>query len=425
MSNDLDIIAQLEKRIGKKLPRLDKIDWDSIGYQADNRGRVIGLGLRKFQLTELPEEIVQLQNLQTLYLVDNKLIQLPKEIGQLQKLQTLGLATNQLTRLPQEIGQLQNLQTLGLAANQLTQLPEEIGQLQNLRVLDLGNAQLTQLPKEIGQLQNLQILDLDNNRLTQLPREIGQLHLQKFYWGRNQLTHLSKELLQLNLEIKWGLGILEEGLSVVDNPFQTPPIEIVKQGRQAIIDYYNALESQPDRPLNELKLLLIGDGGAGKTSLLKRLLGQAFDPNESQTHGINLNTIDLPLPATPHLSGDTVKLHCWDFGGQEIMHATHQFFLSKRSLYVLVLDSRREAKTDYWLKHIQSFGDKSPIILVINKIDENPSFDLPRQPLQKYNIAHFCRLSCRTGEGLDALKQAIQQTIPQVELVQTVFPSRW
>ncbi len=92
---------------------------------------------------------------------------------------------------------------------------------------------------------------------------------------------------------------------------------------------------------------------------------------------------------------------------------------------MLVLDSRREAKTDYWLKHIQSFGDKSPIILVINKIDENPSFDLPRQPLQKYNIAHFCRLSCRTGEGLDALTQAIQQTLPQVELVQTHFPPRW
>ncbi len=319
MSNDLDIIAQLEKRIGEKLLRLDKIGEFSVGYQVDNRGQVIGLGSHECQLTELPKELVQLQNLQRLRLRDNQLTQLPKEIGQLQNLQVLSLLENQLTQLPKEIGQLQNLQTLGLAANQLTQLPEEIGQLQNLRVLDLGNTQLTQLPKEIGQLQNLQILDLDNNRLTQLPREIGQLHLQKFYLGRNQLTHLSKELLQLNLEIKWGLGILEEGLSVVDNPFQTPPIEIVKQGRQAIIDYYNALEFQQDRPLNELKLLLIGDGGAGKTSLLKRLLGQAFDPNESQTHGINLNTLDLPLPASPHLSGGTVKLHCWDFGGQEII----------------------------------------------------------------------------------------------------------
>jgi hypothetical protein len=40
-------------------------------------------------------------------------------------------------------------------------------------------------------------------------------------------------------------------------------VEIVKQGRQAIIDYYAALEEEPDRPLNESKLILIGDGAAG------------------------------------------------------------------------------------------------------------------------------------------------------------------
>jgi GTPase SAR1 family protein len=57
------------------------------------------------------------------------------------------------------------------------------------------------------------------------------------------------------------------------------------------------------------------------------------------------------------------------------MHATHQFFLSKRSVYILVLDGRRDEKTEYWLKHVEAFGGGSPVIIAINKIDENPAFD--------------------------------------------------
>jgi internalin A len=44
----------------------------------------------------------------------------------------------------------------------------------------------------------------------------------------------------------------------------------------------------------------------------------------------------VPLPN----SQDQAHLNVWDFGGQEIMHATHQFFLTRRSLYLLVLSGR-------------------------------------------------------------------------------------
>ena len=105
--------------------------------------------------------------------------------------------------------------------------------------------------------------------------------------------------------------------------------------------------------MNEVKVLLVGEGGSGKTSLVKRLMGQGFDPNESQTHGINIRHKDF-APPTP--GSDPVHVRFWDFGGQEIMHATHQFFLSQRSVYVLVLDARKEEAAEYWLKHIESFG---------------------------------------------------------------------
>ncbi|MBT4627428.1 MAG: hypothetical protein HOC63_12145, partial [Rhodospirillales bacterium] len=65
------------------------------------------------------------------------------------------------------------------------------------------------------------------------------------------------------------------------------------------------------------------------------------------------------------------------------MHATHQFFLSHRSLYILVLDGRRDEKTEYWLKNIESFGGNSPILIVMNKIDQNPSFELNQRFLKE------------------------------------------
>ena len=110
---DLDIIAQLEQRIGRKLEKLEKIEWwDSkqpIGYQLNDQQQVISLSLHRCELTELPPKIAQLQNLQVLRLDFNQLRALPPEIAQLQNLQVLSLRFNQLRTLPSEIAQLQNL----------------------------------------------------------------------------------------------------------------------------------------------------------------------------------------------------------------------------------------------------------------------------------------------------------------------------
>ena len=277
-----------------------------------------------------------------------------------------------------------------------------------------------------GQLQNLSSLGLGDNQLKELPAWLLALkNLQKLYLHSNKIRKLPKEILDLNLEIEWKYWGSEKAIYVKDNPFETPPVEIVKQGNQAIADYYAALESKPTtttdtktqsttvvdskpQPLNESKLILIGDGGAGKTSLMKRLLRQEFNPQESQTHGININTLELA-----HQNQD-IKLHCWDFGGQQIMHATHQFFLSKRSLYLLVFDSRRETQPDYWLKHIQTFGNNAPVIIAINKIDENSHFSLPKRKLiQQYpNIKHIAHISCATQDGIDTSKPTSKTYYP-------------
>lgn len=62
------------------------------------------------------------------------------------------------------------------------------------------------------------------------------------------------------------------------------------------------------------------------------------------------------------------------------MHATHQFFLTPRSLYLLVLSGRQgreDSDATYWLALINSFAGDSPVILILNKIKEY-LFDVDR-----------------------------------------------
>ncbi|MBP0017481.1 MAG: GTP-binding protein [Cyanobacteria bacterium SBLK] len=207
----------------------------------------------------------------------------------------------------------------------------------------------------------------------------------------------------------------------VGSKLQNPPLEIVARGREAVISYFVA-RSTRERELNEVKFLLVGHGGAGKTSLLKALLKEPFDSNESQTHGINIHSLYHTTA-----SNRLVVLKSWDFGGQEIMHATHQFFLSKRSVYIVVLDGRKEEQAEYWLKHVQAFGGDAPVIVVLNKSDENRGYDVNRKFLrQKYpGIVEFVRVSCLSKTGLDELREAISQALDRVELLKTRWPQSW
>ncbi|HOY21257.1 MAG TPA: COR domain-containing protein [Haliscomenobacter sp.] len=173
--------------------------------------------------------------------------------------------------------------------------------------------------------------------------------------------------------------------------------------------------------LNEVKVTLVGEGASGKTSLVKRLLNSSFDKKEAQTHGIKI------IKHKFKVQGEDFLVNFWDFGGQEIMHATHQFFLTKRCLYVLVLDSRKDEKAEYWLNYIQSFGGNAPVIVVLNKIDENPSFDVNRQFLSKKysNIQAYYKVSCANGDGINVLKKDIMSHLWGLELRSTAFPKGW
>ncbi len=136
-------------------------------------------------------------------------------------------------------------------------------------------------------------------------------------------------------------------------------------------------------------------------------------PQENKTEGIAVHRWPLTIPR-PH-GATEVRVNIWDFGGQEIMHATHQFFLTKRTIYLLVVDARQseaDNRLDYWLKIIPSFGDDSPVLLIGNKCDQYP-LDLDSRSLMlKYSqVKRILETSCSNQHGIQKLREAITEQI--------------
>jgi internalin A len=381
------------------------------------------LYLSENQLTTLPDLFGQLTELNYLNLSDNQLTDVPESLGQLGQLWRLYLSRNRLTRLPESLGELTHLGSLDVSGNNLTKLPESFGHLSQLDHLKLSNNRLTSLPQSFGQLTGLRSLDLSKNQLTTLPDSFGRLSPLEFLdLSDNQLTRLPESLRYLKL-LRTLLLFENDPLglpsNVVDPSQWTGKVSAPNQ----ILEYYFQLR-RGSRPLNEAKLILVGRGEVGKTSLVNRLVNNRFDKAEKKTDGIRITDWNIRLR-----DEESVRLNIWDFGGQEIMHATHQFFLTRRSLYILVLNGRsggEDAEAEYWLRLVESFGGDSAVIVVLNKIREHP-FDLNRPALQRKfpSIREFIKTDCEDRMGIDQLRRAIERETDRLEGLRDEFPQSW
>ncbi|NER88741.1 MAG: leucine-rich repeat protein [Moorea sp. SIO3A2] len=351
------------------------------------------LDLSDNQLTTVPESIGKLTNLTQLDLGSNKLITVPKSISRLTKLNQLNLSDNKLTTVPESIGNLSRLTELNLSDNKLTTVPESLTKLTNLNLLDLSDNKLTTVPESLTKLTNLTELDLSDNQLKTVP---------------DSITKLTK-LTQLDLRI---------------NPLETPPIEIAKNGIEAIRDYFRQLKEGKDY-IYEAKLLIVGEAGAGKTTLAKKIENPDYQlqENEKSTEGIDIIQWEFPLD-----NGREFRVNIWDFGGQEIYHATHQFFLTKRSLYTLVADTRKE-DTDfhYWLKIVELLSDNSPLLIIKNeKQDRHREINERALRGQFTNLKKTLATNLATNRGLEDILTQIKFDISNLpHIKEAALPRTW
>jgi GTPase SAR1 family protein len=175
-------------------------------------------------------------------------------------------------------------------------------------------------------------------------------------------------------------------LDVDGESIEVPPPEVVAQGVDAIRNYWRQRQEEGIDYLCEAKLLIVGEAGAGKTSLARKIENPAcaLKPREPSTEGIEVIRWRFPAAIRVKEADDGRFLerdfwvNIWDFGGQEIYHATHQFFLTRRSLYLLVSDDRKE-DTDFnwWLEVAELLSGGSPLLIIQNEKQDRRKRTVP------------------------------------------------
>ncbi len=377
------------------------------------------------QLSTLPAELAALTDLKTLNLSGNPLAVIPDCVFQLPALESLTLVSTGLSEIPVVIGSLTNLTTLYLSSNQISEMTAVIGSLTNLKELYLYSNQISEIPACIGSLTNLTTLYLSSNQISEIPAVIGSLtNLKELDFEQNQITQIPDVFSQLtNLE----------KLDLRGNPIPIPPdILALKPDEKLpdarpILDYYFRTQNPSETTYRyEAKILIVGEGGSGKTSLACKLLNSTYElPPE--TANTSTQGIDIMRWEFTGRNQQAYRVNIWDFGGQEIYHQTHQFFLTDRSLYLLVADSRKEDTDHYfWLQIIRLLSDDSPVLLIQNE-KQNRACNLNLRELRAEfeNLKPPLKLNLADNRGLSDAQTAIQHSVEELLPQGIPFPNSW
>lgn len=137
-------------------------------------------------------------------------------------------------------------------------------------------------------------------------------------------------------------GFIDAFLSLDDEVFNLESANAMVQAMRAHI-------KGETLKFNQARLILLGNGGAGKTSLVRLLHKDPLDVSEKPTPRVSVRPLEIDKDEH---SDEKITLNIWDFGGQVIMHSTHSFFISQESSYLVMCNQRANEQPDKWLDMI-------------------------------------------------------------------------
>lgn len=330
------------------------------------------------------------------------------------RLQHLDLSGNKLTCLPKNLDALKFLVTLNLKDNQLRSLPLSIRSLVALRSLIVSHNKLRSIPLSVGNLVLLETLDISHNALSELPLSMGMLtQLKTFVWEGNKKIEDS---------------LSNEHKALLAN---TPRI-------------YFETASAANKSLFRTKLMVVGEENVGKTTTVRALSRLwSVDKNSLSgdlqhtgdtvsTDGIDITKLQVIVDnkgqAIAHLPDGhiAVDVSFWDFAGQELYYVTHQFFLSSRSIYLVLFDCRypmEKSRVLYWLWSISGKVSEGAVYIIGTHLDalSDPEKQALTQTMLQARTQYrqtfpmldisVTAISPREGIGMDNLKQKLEKLI--------------
>lgn len=304
-----------------------------------------------------------------------------------------------------DVSGLKNLRQLRLSSNHSLCQVEGLSQLEALESLDLSDTGIRTIPAGIRALKNLTWLDLSDLELDELPDWLPELGLE---FSGNSYT---RRILLYNTKVQ------NVDMSIFDQP------------QEVILQWF---AERNKVPLNEVKVVFLGDGEAGKTHTIARLLKDGEKPTAADFDGAATPGIVI-RDKEYQLDGKKIQVHFWDFGGQEILHSMHRMFLTERTLYVVIINARddtQDARARYWLHNLRTFAGSAPVLLVLNKIDQNPNASINRPNLeQMYGglkaVIRMSALEDSPEQFNRAFTDALLRQVQAVGTLGTLWPRSW
>ncbi|MBX7044493.1 MAG: leucine-rich repeat domain-containing protein [Ignavibacteria bacterium] len=473
--SDLDTIKEIEKILGIELNEYTGKEKfiNSRTYKLDDKKNVIALSLsdcEKIDLKKIQNPLEKLINISELDLSNNQISDI-KPLEKLINISELYLSSNQISDI-KPLENLINISSLDLSSNQISDI-KPLENLINISSLDLYNNQISDIKplekliniselylssnqisdiKPLEKLINISELYLSSNQISDIKPLENLINISELYLSSNQISDIKpleklinissldlssnqisdikplEKLINISslylssnkIEIlpEWIVNSMTAFFYFNQNPLKDPPYEIYVQGWDAVRRYFKNKESEGLGFIREAKLILVGEGGAGKTSLKNRLL----DPKSTLPEGIDRTrgiTVD-----DWQISGDKSKdlIHIWDFGGQDVYFPVHRFFMTEKSVFVLLAATKTTFHNfEYWLPTISEFGGDSPIIIGQTCHDITQDWDIDKLfgdefKIIKFGTSYFIELNLvKNNKGLEEIKNEILKQTYKLE----------
>ena len=291
----------------------------------ENLTSLTGLSLWNNQINDITP-LKNLTNLTSLNLQKNKINDITP-LTNLTNLTSLNLNRNKISKIT-PLKSLTNLTSLGLSSNQIEYITP-LKKLTNLTSLNLQE-------NKINDITPLRLL-LENNEKLKISAEVRGMNNNTFHLG--------------------------------GNPLETPPMEIVYQGRERFLSWFE----EEKKSLNYVKVSVLGNTTSGKSTFINCL--DFDDKNEDEIletikNNYKNNNVSTHGMRIVRKKYNDITVNFWDFGGQEHFHGTYNLFLGG-NIVILVVTGKDEG--------ISMTGEKLNTHITLEK--DNPT--------SQKNLRHF------------------------------------
>ena len=258
-----------------------------------------------------------------------------------------------------------------------------------------------------------------------------------------------------------------------DNPLDTLPKDIFAKkyfderhqtnSRNQLFAYLRSIQEGGQAPHHRAKVMFVGDGEVGKTSLLNCFTDLQYQAPKKRRQTVGQSKSSVDIYKAPEITDgiDISEVHwfdrehdqeivwdCWDYAGQDIYYTTHQFFLSAGAVYLVVFNllNRDFSRIEYWLNSVHTRARGSPIILVGTHADdplctESYVIDYQKELKNRYlkrfksslgvpSIKYIITLSTKPtkkgiSEDVRSLMDRIGVIMTNLRLVGKTYPKSW